>query len=79
MENQQQDNWRAVSASSGSLKKQIDKYNKGADELQEKLDRNPYSDTYQRPDHKKTDDRYGRPEQGSKTERRGIAAGFNIS
>lgn len=34
-----------------------------------------FSGQYEQPTHSKADERYGRPEQGSKTERRGIKAG----
>jgi len=62
----------------GSLKQTVQMFNTKADETQKKIDKNPYSDTYQRPEYKVTDERYGRPEQGSLTEKRSIAAGQYI-
>lgn len=59
----------------GKLQDRVSKFNQQADETQNKLNRNPFSDTYQKPEYKKGVDRYGRPEKGSKTEMRGIKAG----
>ena len=58
-----------------SLSKTISKFNATANETEAKLAKNPFSGTYERPVHKLTDDRYGRPEAGSLTEKRGIKAG----
>lgn len=63
----------------GKLQDTLQKFNAKAEETQKKLERNPFSDTYAKPEHKTTDDRYGRPEQGSLTEKRGIAAGTPFS
>jgi len=68
----------ACNSERGGLKDQIRIFNKISESQATNLNRNPYSETYERPDHKLTDNRYGRPEQGSKTERRGIAAGIHI-
>lgn len=73
---QKHEQWPAPSA--GGLKQQIAAFNNQAEKTQKNLDKNPFSDTYERPAHKITDNRYGRPEQGSKTERRGIAAGTSV-
>lgn len=59
------------------LKDTVDKFNAKAENTQQKLDKNPFSDTYVKPDYKKTDERYGRPEAGSLTEKRGVKAGKN--
>lgn len=60
----------------GKLKNTIAMFESMSEETEEKLKVNPYSDTYEKPEHKITDHRYGRPTQGSLTERRGIAAGM---
>jgi hypothetical protein len=39
---------------------------------------NPYSDTYEQPQHEKTATDYARPPKGSKTEARGVRAGNYI-
>ncbi len=58
-----------------TLNQTISKFNKTADQTEKNLAKNPFSGTYERPVHKLTDDRYGRPEAGSLTEKRGIRAG----
>lgn len=60
----------------GRLKDHIDNFNKLSETQNRNLNKNPYSETYERPEHRRTNETYGRPEQGSKTERRGIAAGM---
>lgn len=62
-------------SSAPSLRDTIAAYNNRADDNAQKLRRNPFSDQYEQPAHSKNDGRYGRPEAGSKTERRGIKAG----
>lgn len=57
------------------LKNTIAMFNQMSTETDDKLKVNPFSDTYERPEHKSTDYRYGRPTQGSLTEKRGITAG----
>jgi len=63
----------------GRLKNTISMFNQMAQETDTKLKVNPFSDTYEKPDHKVGDNRYGRPTQGSLTEKRGIAAGNDVS
>ena len=58
------------------LKKQISCFNQKSIALESKLNTNPYCETYQRPTHILTVEDYGRPERGSRTERRGISAGY---
>ncbi len=57
------------------LNQTISKFNKTADESKKNLAKNPFSERYKRPVHKLSDERYGRPEAGSLTEKRGIRAG----
>uniref|UniRef100_A0A915JTE2 Uncharacterized protein n=1 Tax=Romanomermis culicivorax TaxID=13658 RepID=A0A915JTE2_ROMCU len=58
-----------------SLKEQIAAFDEKSANQERNLSKNPYSQIYKRPAFdKNADQRYGRPEQGSKTERRGISA-----
>jgi len=59
----------------GKLSDRVSAFNQQAEQTQKKLDANPFSDTYQKPDIHKGVDRYGRPPKGSLTEIRGIKAG----
>ena len=59
----------------GSLKQTVQLFNAKAETTQKEWDRNPYSGNYTRPVYKTTDERYGRPEEGSLTERRAKAGG----
>jgi hypothetical protein len=61
--------------STSSLRDTIASFNKKSDETNKKLSKNPFAENYSQPQHSKTDERYGRPEVGSKTEKRGIKAG----
>uniref|UniRef100_A0A915DWI7 Costars domain-containing protein n=1 Tax=Ditylenchus dipsaci TaxID=166011 RepID=A0A915DWI7_9BILA len=58
-----------------STQKTIDKFNQAAQKSEQKLKKNPFSDTYQPPEFDKASKEYGRPPPGSKTEARGIRAG----
>uniref|UniRef100_A0A914WH46 Costars domain-containing protein n=1 Tax=Plectus sambesii TaxID=2011161 RepID=A0A914WH46_9BILA len=69
---------RQVIGSTMSARDTIAKFNKTAADTDRKLGKNPFSDTYNQPVHKKTDPSYGRPEAGSATERRGIKAGNHV-
>uniref|UniRef100_A0A914WEI4 Costars domain-containing protein n=1 Tax=Plectus sambesii TaxID=2011161 RepID=A0A914WEI4_9BILA len=69
---------RQVIGSTMSARDTIAKFNKTAADTDRKLGKNPFSDTYNQPVHKKTDPSYGRPEAGSATERRGIKAGVYV-
>jgi len=63
----------------GKMAATMEKFNAKAEETKKSLERNPFSDTYVKPEYHPGDDGYGRPESGSKTERRGIAAGESVS
>jgi len=58
-----------------AAKKFIDKFNSMQEKTDEKLAKNPFSDTYQPQKFDKAAKDYGRPPTGSKTEARGIRAG----
>lgn len=64
-----------MSAGDKSLKDRISLYNERATNAEKNLEKNPFSDTYKQQHHDINDESYGRPEAGSLTERRGIAAG----
>lgn len=60
----------------GKLKDRVAAFNEKAQQTNEKLAKNPFSDVYKRPDVPERDATdYGRPEKGSLTEKRGIKAG----
>lgn len=59
-----------------SLRDKIAGYNALDAEQNDKLKKNPFSDKFEQQSHSKDDKRYGRPTEGSKTEKRGIKAGW---
>lgn len=61
-----------------SLSANIAKFNETAENSKKELELNPWSESYTRPNFKQTDEGYGRPPPGSKTEKRGIKAGNHI-
>ncbi|VDM39274.1 unnamed protein product [Toxocara canis] len=63
----------------GGARDTIERFNRVAEMNREKLDRNPYSETYSIQHFDKNADDYGRPTRGSKTEARGIKAGVYVS
>ena len=58
-----------------SLKDTIANFQTKIAENETKSNKNPFSDTWVKPTMKTTDPGYGRPPEGSKTEKRGIRAG----
>lgn len=65
-----------------SLSTRVAAFQKKADEHFDKQKKNPFSELSKTADHPvwdKNDPRYGRPVEGSKTEKRGIQAGQHIS
>jgi len=66
-------------ASRNSTRSFIDKFNQMQQKTDEKLTKNPFSDTYQPEKFDRTAKDYGRPTPGSKTEARGIRAGNYVS
>ncbi|VDK59434.1 unnamed protein product [Anisakis simplex] len=63
----------------GSARDTIQRFNKVAELNREKLDKNPFSETYSIRHYDKNAEDYGRPTHGSKTEARGIKAGVYVS
>ncbi|VDN57975.1 unnamed protein product [Dracunculus medinensis] len=73
-------NWELSSVRRrGGTRDTINMFNEVAKANQEKLDKNPFSETYSVQHFNKNANDYGRPTAGSKTEARGIKAGVHVS
>lgn len=70
-----------LSSNRGDVKNRVAMFLNKADSYEKKQKENPFSGSYsqQHPIHHKSDDHYGKPVEGSKTEMRGKQAGNRVS